>query len=738
MKRYNYVTIILIVLAVLICATTLVACDHEHTVNSWKVIKEPTCTTEGLRRGACEDCGEVVEESVPTDPDNHVYGNWEVTVMPTADIRNGTGEVRKTCKENPDHYVAETLPSLLGGGKAYKSYDVSKEATVLEEGEVHAVYESKTYGDISVILTIGKRTFDPDMSVDEGVVGDAALLASSNLSLVRSGTGSFYNTLDGNGSITYVYGENYCHTNDGEDEKWYSLTSTGDIFGIRRTRQTGGTYEIKKDPDASMRNLNGYKYNYRSSGAIYYGAEGLLYESYNAAVTNANGDFREWRETRDDGVYYGFNYGLLSGNRFIKFKVEFSLDDDAMLKYVKVYAGTYFSTSGQFHTVYDEDSKKTTAILNDDAGAPLYEEYIQYNQTSKKDSPAEPDYEYTEDAFKITDIDLRKGNAKITDSTEPQVFDAGGGSNSLTLTIRGVSPDTASFDFDPVSLYLVNDNGRKIRLDASPDSSRKVYYTLGQVGTRYNLTIYSKASGTFTLMLGTESGYEKTFTIQADPITPTKLLPSVYQYSDAGYSWIASETSSTSVEIYVGQRLEMKASPISDEKDYADGTYTASLGKIASGAVAEEILSTEEGSSIVAFRSYVPGTYAVEMKSNKKASIKASVVIKVLAAPDMDTILAGNYSGYLKKGAVTVSFGSEGSDGKTPVTIESYQGTETLSVYYDESLRTLVCEHLSGGNLGVKLEINEAYKLVLAYPTGFGSGKERIILDIVVDDDSAE
>lgn len=739
MKRKNYLTILLVVLAIVIGTMTLVSCNHNHTVNKWRVIKESTCTTEGMRRGACEDCGEVVEEVVPVNPDNHVFGNWEVTVMPTSDIRNGTGEVRKTCKENPDHYVSETLPSLIGNGRAYKSYDVSKEATVLEEGEVHAVYESKEgNGDISIIITTAKRVFSPNTSVEDGVVGDAALIASSHRNLVRSGTGTFYNTLDGEGSVSYVYGENYCHTNDGEAEQWFSLTSTGDIFGILNAREIGGGRNIMKDPNAILRNLDGYKYQYRSSGEEYYGAEGLLYGTYLAAKANVNGDFKQGRSTRDGEPYYWFSYGYLNGNRFVQFKVEFTLDEDTMLKYVKVQSGTYFSTSGQFEIYYDETTKKTTAILRPDAGSPIYDEYIEYTQVSKKDSPEEPVHEYTEEAFKITDIKLYNGNSIIRDPAAPQVFNAGGNPNSLTLNIRGVSPDTASFTFDPVALYLVNDNGRKVLLDSSPDGSRKVYYNMSPVGTRYNITIYSKASGTFNLVLVTESGYEKPFTIEAQPIAPTTMLPSIYKYSDAGYSWLASESGAISAEIYVGQRLNMKASPMSEEKEYVDGSYTASMASLVAGVNASDVLSMDEESSLVTFVTDVPGTYEVVMKSNKKQSVKATVTITVLAAPDIDTMLSGEYGGYLKKGAVEVKFGTKDTDGKISVEIVSYQGTETISVYYDTEKRALVSEHLSGANLGAKLEINEAYKLVLAYPTGFGSGKERIIVYPVEADSTTE
>ncbi len=746
MKKRFFLTVLLTIATIALGTLTLVACNHTHTVNKWNVVKESTCTTEGLKRGACSDCGEVIEEPVPVNPDNHVYGNWEVSVMPTADLRNGTGQAKRTCTENPDHYITEILPSLIGGGKAYKSYEVSKEATVLEEGEVHAVYESQNgYGDISVIITTAKKKFDPTASVSDGVVEDAVLMAYSGHDDIRSGSGNFYNTLDGKGSVSYVYGEDYLYADDGSDEWWYSLDSKGNIFCISKL----GTNDPIKYADATLRNLDGYRYNYRSSGEVYYGAEGLLYGTYLAAKSDANSDFRVWK-TEDEltgETYYCYSYGMLAANnRFIKYSVKFSLDENNLLSYVKVESGTYFSQldkegkyseEGQFYVVYDNDTKKSTAILYTNAGAPTFEEYVEYYQTSKIDSPEEPVHENTEEAFIITGFNLYKDNVLLKDTSTPLTFNAGGGqSNLLTLNIRAITPSTASFVFDPVELYMVTDSGRKIALTSSPDSTRKVYYSMSKVGSRYYLNIYSKRSGVFNLMLITESGYEKSFSVEALPVAPTSLVPSVYRYSDSGYSWeAASESDTVSAEIYVGQPLEMKASPLMDEKEYVDASYTVSVNALPDGITADMItLTVDEETSVVRFASYYPGDYQIVLISSKDTSKYALVDIKVNAAPDLATILTGKYSGNLKKGPAEITFLEKDADGNISVKIETNQGEEILSVYYDEEKRSLVSSHLSGAPLGAKLEINEAYKLVLAYPTGFGSGKERIVLQVVTEE----
>lgn len=67
-------------------------CTHE---NKKTVIETAaTCTETGLEKIICADCGELIEEKeIAIDPDNHDFGEWEITEKPTCTEKGSkTGE----------------------------------------------------------------------------------------------------------------------------------------------------------------------------------------------------------------------------------------------------------------------------------------------------------------------------------------------------------------------------------------------------------------------------------------------------------------------------------------------------------------------------------------------------------------------------------------------------------------------------------------------------------------------
>lgn len=740
------IAVLLSSMTVMSCMTLLSACGCNHEVNKWKTVKEPTCTSTGLRRGVCSECGEVIEESVDPVEDNHVYGDWVITKQPTSSL-GGAGEAVKTCKENSEHYIKVTLPRLTSNGAGYDVYEVTKEATVIEEGEVTAVKNTDN-GSIVFTAPIAKKEFDP--SVD-GSVADAVLLGSSNRDLVRGGTGSLNDGWsDGDGSFSYEYGEDYVHTYDGERHVFVSLTSSGTVYGVTSVSNSADSYP---DPIVNSgigkKNLEGYEYPVRRAGRTFYGAEGLLYYSYDWATRNDNNDFYESvTEKKINGTLrtvYTYSFGYYNAPQyFCKFKVEFTLDDDGVLDYIRMDTDSYVQNVqqsdgsadySQFEVIRDGD--KTICRLTADAGKPMYEEYIEYHQTTKAQSPEEPEHLFTEKAFMVESFDLVDSDGKIIGADEDSAASAVAAGDPLTLFVRNVQPSTASVDMDEPFLYLKSDSGRLIALDYA---SSGVWYTFQQRGTAgYVFKIYFKMSGAVTLVAKTKNGYEKTFIVNVSPASPSVLYPAVYEYGDKGYSWrTGSEQSSIgyyiNTEVYVGQSLKMTAQVLKDEAAYVDGGYKATLAA-ANEAVT---LTTSEDTGETTFVATQAGSYTVLLTSTKNKNRRAIVVVSVIEPPSMTEILSGDYSGKLKKGEATVSFGETDADGKITATLTTRKGEEVLSVYYDVEKGKLVTEHIGGATLGVSLEINEAYKLVFVNPTGFGSGKERVVVYRVEDTSEAE
>lgn len=734
-KIIAFATVLILALACLVITS---ACSHQHTINKWKTIKEPTCASAGVRRGVCVECGEVVEESVPPVADNHVYGTWVIEVAPTYS-REGAGKAVRYCRDNPEHKNEVVLPRLTTDGRQYSSYEVTKKATVLEEGEITAVYSSD-YGDIAFTVKTDKKEFDPENCTVE----DAVLIGSSNRDLIRRGTGQKdMGDYTGGGKVdpvpfSYEYGENYVHTYDSDDNEdlWFSLTSTGEVFGVIRQVGLDGYTVVGKYAKATKSNLEGFDYTITKVGRTFYGAEGLVKYAYEWGSRNDNDDFLEGITTNEAGekVYF-FSFGHYTvPHYFAKIVCQFTLTDNYAIRYVKLTANTYAWYDGetdedlnQFDVNIDPNGR-TTVTLKDDVGKPWYKELVEYNQITKEEEPDEPEHEYTEESFKISSFDLQYSGRYVNETTKME-FTCADNNHPLTIRIKNILPTTSNFKYDPLYIYRITDKGLRVKLGY--DNSTLVWYSLSDNNV---LKIFSKLAGDVTLLLVTESGYEKTIVITANPANPANLYPSIYEYNDSGYVWKSSSESNIDTTVYVGQSLILTANVADIEKAYTDASFNPSIVDNLQGASVNFI----EGSTNVTFVATKSGTYVVKMASTKAPDIYATVTVTVEDPPLISELLTGEYSGKLKKGDVTVSFGNPDVDGKVTATITTSKGIEIIKIYYNTEYGVLICEHFDGRELGVTIEINEAYKLVIANPTGFGSGKERCVIYRVTEEDSSD
>lgn len=117
------------------------------------------------------------------------------------------------------------------------------------------------------------------------------------------------------------------------------------------------------------------------------------------------------------------------------------------------------------------------------------------------------------------------------------------------------------------------------------------------------------------------------------------------------------------------------------------------------------------------------------MRSTKKTGIQARVTVTVIEPPSVEEILSGVYEGkltYPMRGDVTVTFSKEGET--LLATVVTKKGTEIVKVVYDEEKKALKTDHKEGVELGITFRINEAYRLVLRNPTGFGGGLEEVVI----------
>lgn len=758
-RKFSKFTIIIMLLLVVIATMALLtACSHKHNVMKWRTIKEPTCTTEGMRRGACTDCGEVVEEAIDPVEDNHVWGEWEVTVAPSYS-RPGTGEVQRVCTEDPEHVQKETLPRLSESGRGYKEgeYEIYVEPTVVSEGRLSAVYVSEKYNtEIAFTVNIPKKEFDANS------VEDAVLVGSSNKELIRGGYGYVdigYNS-DGKHNyslFSYEFGKDkdgntdYIHTSrdvktdlngkpiytNDSDERWVSLTAAGKIFGVQRRGN-----EIMEYKAASSADFGGYFYQISRITRSFYGAEGLLYTVYNWGKKNPNGDFKEHRTTQEvedtqgnvvnpnGETVYWFQFGYYDAPQYFGIlQCKFMLTEDGAIRYLILTTDSYYDE--QFLTKYDEETKSVIAVLNGKPN-PTYNEVIEYHQTLMTESPEEPERAYTEEAFKISGFDAIANNKIVTEevSDTTPTLRTGGGDNTLRIYLTNIQPSTANFDYDPISVYRINERGKRILLSYT-DTQDYVWYSgprqdtsVGDDG-RASLIFYSKLAGDIKIAIVTQSGYEKIITIHAEYSAPSMLYPSVNEYNDAGYIWKTSSTNEISTTVYVGQPLEIKADIASSLKTYVDPSFNAEIVGGPSGGAT--VTPTGSG-SIVKFNATKRGTYTIEMRSTRDSNIVAIVKIVVQIAPKPANLMTGEYQATFKKFTATISFAEPDGEGNIYATVTTDKGTEILRVWYDTETKEVKSEHADGATLGTSIEMNEAYKLVLVNPKKFGSATDEAVM----------
>ena len=85
MKRH--ITILAISLVLILCATFLSACGHEHQWKDGAVLEESTCTSKGVKEIICNECGK--KENQQLELAEHSWSDWETVIAPTCD-KGGT------------------------------------------------------------------------------------------------------------------------------------------------------------------------------------------------------------------------------------------------------------------------------------------------------------------------------------------------------------------------------------------------------------------------------------------------------------------------------------------------------------------------------------------------------------------------------------------------------------------------------------------------------------------------
>lgn len=106
---------------------TEIPATGNHAYGDWVIVKEATCTEEGLRTQTCANCGDVKKEVLPKV--DHTWNEGEVSKQPTC-TENGERTFTCTVCQETKTEVAEDLPAI---GHNWSDWEV-KDATCTEDG----------------------------------------------------------------------------------------------------------------------------------------------------------------------------------------------------------------------------------------------------------------------------------------------------------------------------------------------------------------------------------------------------------------------------------------------------------------------------------------------------------------------------------------------------------------------------------------------------------------------------
>ena len=119
-----------------------------HAYGDWVIVKEATCTEEGLRTQTCANCGDVKKEVLPKV--DHTWNEGEVSKQPTCTEAGERTFTCTVCQETKTEVITAT-------GHAWSDWEVKTPATCETEGqeERHCTNEGCTEVEFKVIPALG-------------------------------------------------------------------------------------------------------------------------------------------------------------------------------------------------------------------------------------------------------------------------------------------------------------------------------------------------------------------------------------------------------------------------------------------------------------------------------------------------------------------------------------------------------------------------------------------------------
>ncbi len=701
-------------------------CEHVYT---WTVNKEATCTQEGERTGVCGICSDVKTEKLPVDPDNHTYGDWQVT-KPTSSAK---GKAVKQCSGNSSHIREIELPALTSDFTGYQMTVLSY-PTQLEDGERQLVYADEA-GDVTFTV--------PFSAVGVGTVEDAIAVAVQNKSQVRKVYGSQSSntlTLIPN-KFFYEYGVNYTHIiDDGSDtrsELWYTLDENGEPYAVRKANvkynydEQGLPTTVLREGGKPLQDINinegyldGYSFAYYYAGinTRYYGTEGTLKGVFADAQASTNKDFTTSVKTENGETVYSFSFGSVNPPKYYsEITVKFTLTPSLAIKKLTITSNVY-DNSYETKWVYDEVNARYKPV---DGMAPSGIEFTEFNQIliselSEEEAANVPVSPYDKQSLRVKSfgVALVRGNSSVPIVTDEPITINANTATYLNITdVENFKEGVNSIEFDPVQVYLRTATGDQLLSVETP--------TVGYYNPTENRVVIRFANAfTNTIVIKTLSqSFEKAITFNVNPVKPTRLLPEVRVYGTNSYIWQVGNTAT----VYVGQPFMFRSTVDPTEEAFADKSYRASVTSVNASTAT---LTRADGEFETTFVATAAGSYQITMNYDGTGGTMLPIIINVTVvnAPTGAALFNGvTYNGRSEypRGSVTVTSSWSGESGTLTISNAGGQ-SETLTITLDGN--KLTSTHRGGASLGFVATLDEGYHLILTHPTGFGDETETIIM----------
>ena len=312
--------------------------------------------------------------------------------------------------------------------------------------------------------------------------------------------------------------------------------------------------------------------------------------------------------------------------------------------------------------------------------------------------------------FMFRSFDLMYDGHNLGDNGEIEFSVSGG---AISVTIENINPSSASFAQDAMYFDCEGYYG------GEQDSSTLLTVADGFVAYRKNneIKITPKGGGVFKLKIRTDSGIKKTITLKIIGSAPTEMIGQVGNAVTGDFYASNVKTVSAGGEIYFYGRVENSADTRQTCAVTSDNKAYATVQSVRFG-----------DRDCFKFTASQKGEYTVEVASQSAPDVKCVFTFTVGDIPDYENILKSSYTVTDQEGNIyLVEFSPRNANGefdgevkitRTPTDdsdnpLTDQAETETFEYYVNQDELTINLTHSLGGNLGVKLSVNEFEKLVL-------------------------